>query len=294
MTFPSGNTRDIALVVSEARDDGFRLGSNVSAGFFGFPFNGNLTRDLNPEIAGEVWPMFRFPLDDGATWRYPLFGYDATTTARATLISAPGIGEHPGFRLDATSYGQTFASYDFSPETGWLTRLDVYEPTTGERLLHAELRDYGARFGQGYFLEETIADIQRSYPADAPGIEAVSVPGGYERVHATVVAKAAVGASNVRLEDARGRSLVETTQIGPGGKVAHATLAAEGDGWRLRHVGAAQGSARLLLTGIREVQGGAGASSVDERFDLESMLQSTRPDRPQTGHVTSTALPVAR
>lgn len=291
-TFPSGKVRDIALVVSEARADGFKLGSNVSAGFFGFPFNGNLTPDLNPEIAGEVWPMFSFPLSDGASWSYEIFGYTATTVARATVLDVPGIGEHAGFRLEASSYGRVFASYDYSPVANFLTRIEIIEPTTGERLLHAQLIEFGTAFGAGYFVQDVIADIRLDYPADLPGVASVGIRDGYAKLHATLLAKASVGTTVARLEDARGRLLLDARQVGEGGALDSATLPGGADTWTLRHVGVGEGGVRLQITGVRAT-GMAGAAAQAERIDLAALLQSTLPARPHTGQTTSTGWPVA-
>lgn len=283
VTFQSGRTRDIAIVVHEARADGYRLGSNVSNGFFGLPFKGNLSRDLNPEIAGETWPMFRFPLSDGMRWSYTMLGYEAETLARAAIVDAPGLGEHAGFRLEASSYGQVFARYEYSPLVGWLTSIELIEPTTRATLLAAKLLHHGADYGRGYFVEEHVERVRITYPDDPLGFVTVQVPDGIAQVRVSLVARASGGVIDASLVDEHGRAIVQATTLGTGVAADSATFRTGAATWTLRHGGAAIGAVVLEVTGLVAYDPSAAARSA----------QSTLPDLPQTGHVTSTGWPVA-
>ncbi|HET6404826.1 MAG TPA: hypothetical protein VFH78_09275, partial [Candidatus Thermoplasmatota archaeon] len=157
-------TMDVALIVHERTADGFRLGTNLSVGFFGLPFNGNVTPDLNPRIGPNVWPLFAFPLADGKQWGYELFGHQAKSTARAADVEVPTLGVRQGFHLDATSFGKVFARYDYSPDAAWFTRLEVIEPTDGSTVLLAELTSFGTDWAAAYYVEEVVRSVRIPYP----------------------------------------------------------------------------------------------------------------------------------
>lgn len=284
--FESGAQRDVAIVIHEARADGFRLGSNASNGFFGLPFNGNMTLDHNPEIAGETWPMLQFPLSDGMSWDYTMLGYEATTTARAAIVHAPGLGDHPGFQFEAASYGQTFARYTYSPLVGWITSIEIIEPSTRVTLLSATLTAFGPAFGQSYYVEETVARVLLRYPETMPGDRHVEVPDGYDALRVTLVSDADAGAVTATLRDGRGRTIASATSVGGAATLDRAEVESGAATWTLRQVGAIDGRVTLEVTGVREV--GADATGPTGAPD-----QSTRPVLPQTGQVTSTGWPVA-
>ena len=276
-TFHQNRTYDIALVVHEARQDGFRLGSNLSSGFFGLPFSGNVTTELNPQIGGKVWPMFQFPLSDGMSWTYNLFGYDAETTAYAAMVDVPGLGPRPGFRFESTSYGQVFARYDYALEVGWFTRLELIEPTDRTQVLDVRLDTFGTRYGGGYFVERVIKTVDVTYPGSIPGQIEVVVPKGFQRVHVSLTAEATAGVVDAKVVDAAGRSVVEARAVGKGLSAQRATLREGGHRWTLEHAGSGVAGLYLEVTGVRA----AGASPVawqrtDERVDLAALLASTR------------------
>lgn len=276
----SGIVVDVALIVHEARADGYRLGSNLSIGFFGLPFHGNLTKELNPRIGPEVWPLYAPPLAEGKEWAYTLFGYDAKSTVRDAAAS---------FELEATSFGQTFARYDFTPEVGWFTRLDLIEPTNGTTVLSARLTAYGPDWGQAYYVEETLIETRLPYPA-LPGRETIDVPAGYLQVSGELIGTAAVGAltGELRMED--GQHLAQVSVVGRGSQTDRVLLQPRGAmTWTLDHAGAGVGSLYLHLTGLSASGPLSAPTTTDApRLDLAELLQSTRPDLPQEGHVTST------
>lgn len=250
-TFHQEKTYHIALVVHDARDDGFRLGSNVSSGFFGLPFSGNVTRGLNPEIGGEVWPMFEFPLNDGKTWEYSMFGYDATTTAYAAVIDVPGVGEVAGYRFEATAYGQVFARYDYAPVVGWFTRLELIEPSDRTQVLDVRMTGFGPAWGRDYYVERVIRAMTITYPTSLPGEVEVVIPEGYERVHATLTARATAGVADARLVDAQGRTLAEARAVAKGIVSDRATADTGGLRWSLAHTGSGAATIYVEVTGVR-------------------------------------------
>lgn len=253
-TFHRNATYDIALVVHEGGAEGFRVGSNVSSGFFGLPFNGNVSTELNPRIGADEWPMYRFPLDDGKTWSYTLFGYDATTTAYAALVDVPGKGKVPGFRLESSTLGQVFAKYDYSPQTGWFTRLELIEPSKREQVLEVRLAGYGDHYGRAYFVERVIETIRIDYPG-VPGSVDVRIPDGYARIHATLSVATTAGAmkASLKLGDV---VLADAQAVGKGAASDRATVR-RGGTWTLDHAGAGQGVVYLEVTGISSMGGTA-------------------------------------
>lgn len=279
-TFRDGSSFDVALVVHAQTPDGYRLGSNLSAGFFGLPFNGNVSRDLNPRVAGEEWPLFRAPLSEGATWSYHLFGHDATTVAHAALLDVPDLGPTPGWRFESKAYGQTFARYEYAPAVGWLTRLQLFDPTNGTRLLDARLLAYGPDFQEAYFVEETLATLRIAYPA-APGSLPVHVPAGMEHVRAMLTASADAGALDAKLVGAGGEPLAAVQALAKQTATDRASVRGGASmTWTLTHTGVGVGYVYLEVTGL----------SATGKL---ARLQSTRPAFPQDGHTTSTGEPVA-
>lgn len=273
-TFQSNKTYHIALIVHETTDGGFRLGSNLSSGFFGLPFSGNVTQELNPEIGGSVWPMFRFPLSDGMTWEYSMFGHDAKTTAHATVVRLPDGTSEPGFRFESSSFGQVFARYDYAPSVGWFTRLELIEPTDRTQVLDVRLEDHGARFGGGYYVERVIDRVRIEYPATVPGEAVVRVPAGYLRVHVTLTAQSSAGVADARVEDARGHVLAEA-RVAAKGLVSDRATAHAGGQWTLHHAGSGLASVYVEVTGVQAAGAGrpppAGAV---EPVDMADLLAS--------------------
>ena len=298
-TYRQNLTFDVALVVHESTPDGFRLGSNLSAGFFGLPFTGNVSPQLNPRIGPEEWPLYRFPLRDGQSWEYTLFGYDAKTVARAVVLDVPGVGEVPGFHMEASAYGQTFARYDYAPPVGWFTRLELIEPTDGSVVLDVQLRGFGPDFGQAYYVEKTIREVRLDHPsATPPGALDVQVPGGFRHVRAFLTAETSGGVVDAKLT-ADGRTLAQAQAVGKGVSSDRVGVRAKGPmTWRLEHKGVGVGVLHLEVTGLVATGLAPSAAAPEPReagvsFGLEDVLHSTRPDRPHTGHATSTGWPVA-
>lgn len=265
MTWAAGNwwayhatvrnvTLDITLVVHDTSPQGSRLGTNASAGFFGLPFSGNVTRELGPMLGSEEWPLYRFPLEDGKTWSYKLFGYDAKTTAHAALVDVAGVGPMPGFTLDATAYGQTFARYDYTPRTGWFTHLALWDPAKHEQVLDARLTDFGPAYGRAYFVEQALREVRIEYPTLPSSVD-IEVPSGYARVEALLVVSSTAGVVDAQLRDARGYDLASARSVGIGQDAAKVG-ASGGATWRLDHKGVGQGVVHLEVTGLTLVGSG--------------------------------------
>lgn len=283
---------DVALIVHEKTDDGSRLGTNLSVGFFGLPFNGNVTRDLNPRIGPEVWPLFAFPLADGKDWEYELFGYQAKTTAREAPVHVETLGERPGFLLESTSFRQVFARYEYAPDAGWFTRLQLIEPTDGSTVLLAELTNFGTDWDAAYYVEEVIRSVRIDYPA-VPGAFDVDVADGYLQARATLTARLATGALGATLRDESGRTLARAEAIVRGTSIDRASARTDGGAtWRLDHRGAGLGTIFLEITGVSATGPLAAPAAAAPEVDLAAILQSTFPARPQLGQTTSTGLPV--
>lgn len=287
-------TLDVALIVHERSADGFRLGTNLSVGFFGLPFNGNVTHQLNPRIGADVWPLFQFPLADGKEWDYELFGYQATALAAADTVDVASLGPRAGYSIEARSFGQLFARYTYAPDAGWFTRLEIIEPTDGSRVLAAELTAFGTDWNAAYYVEETVRSVEVEYPA-LPGQIELDVPGGYLQARATLTAKLATGALSATLRDEDGRALASAASYLRGTDIDRASARIAGPvTWRLDHRGAGLGSVHLEITGV-SATGPLAAPSGDEapEVDLPALLQSTLPARPHEGHTIATAAPLA-
>lgn len=283
---------DVALIVHERTADGFRLGTNLSVGFFGLPFNGNVTPELNPRIGPEVWPLFAFPLADGKEWAYELFGYEAKTIAKAADVHVATLGTRPGYVLEATSFRQVFARYEYAPDAGWFTRLQLIEPTDGSTVLLAELTNFGTDWGQAYYVEEVIRSARIDYPA-LPSAFDIEVPEGYLQARATLATRLATGALAATLRDDDGRVLARAETLIRGTNVDRASAHTQGGAtWRLDHRGAGVGAIFLEITGLSATGPLAAPADDAPALDLSKLLQSTRPERPQPGQTTSTGLPV--
>lgn len=289
--YKQNRTFDVALVVHEANGTGFRLGSNSSSGFFGLPFTGNVSRDLNPRIGPEEWPLYSFPLHDGKSWEYKLFGYDVRSVARAAVLDVPGVGRVPGFTLEASACGQVFARYDYSREAGWFTRLELIEPTDKTQVLMVTLREFGANYEGAYYVEQTLREVRVDYPG-APGSVEIRIPEGYSQVRAFLSAEATPGLLQADLKDPSGNIVASVEATAKG--VSSDRAAARGPGvWTLDHRGAGLGVIHLEVTGVAGTGRLPASRPAEATIDLPALLQSTRPAWPQTGQTTSTGLPVA-
>lgn len=270
-------TYDVALILHEKTETGYVLGSNLSIGFFGLPFHGNVTADRNPRIGADVWPLFQLPLADGKEWGYSLFGHDAKAKASRTDLAVPGLGLLPGYQLEARSLGQVFARYTYSEAVGWFTRLQVIEPTNGSTVLDTELVAYGPDWGQAYYVEETLLELQIDYP-DLPDEIAIRVPAGYVDVRIELSAYTAAGAVFASLRDEAGKRLASVEVVGSGYDTERAAASAQqGAEWILSHRGAGTGRIHVEVTGLSATG---------------PLAQSTRPALPQDGQTTSTGNPV--
>lgn len=256
-TINGNRTFDVDLVVDRVKPDGFTLGTNTSAGFFGLPFLGNVTKGLNPVIGDEVWPMFQFPLSEGATWSYHLWGHDAKAEAHATVVDVPGQGPQPGFRITATSLGQVFARYDYAPGPGWFTHLEVVDPGKGGKaVLVADLRDFGGNYRGLYFIEETLAATRYEAPAGGlPLARTMEVPptGSPVRVHLSVTWTA--GACDATLTDETGQAVAHAQVAGQGQASADATLETGARTLKLDPRCAGSGVVYVVATGVRTREG---------------------------------------
>lgn len=281
-----GTPVDVALIVHEAGEDGYQLGSNLSIGFFGLPFHGDLTPERNPRIGPEVWPLFAFPLEEGKEWGYTLFGYDAKSLVAARL-DAPG-----SFELEASSFGQTFARYDYDPVVGWFTRLDLIEPTNGTVVLSARLTAYGPDWDAAYYVEETVAEIRVDLPA-LPGEQTLELPQGYLQLRGELTVTTSLGALAAEVRDKDGNRLAHAQALGRGSDLARITLRPDGPlAWDLQHAGAGTGVIHLLVTGLAANGPLAAPSAPAPELDLVALLQSTRPALPQDGQTTDVAPPL--
>lgn len=241
---------DVTIVVGEETPTGYLLGTNLTSGFFGLPWSGNASRDRNPVLAGEEWPLFRFPLADGATWGYEMRGYDATATARAASIPGPDGAQHAGYAIEARSWGQTFARYDYAEDLGWFSRLQLIEPTDGSTVLEATLVAYGGEYDDVLYVERVLRDLTVAYPG-LPGEVDVRIPAGALEVHAVLTARAQTGVVSATLVDGAGRALAQATALGR----AEATERVASSGgsalsWRLQHAGAGLGEVHIEVTGV--------------------------------------------
>lgn len=267
-----GKSFDVAIIVHEATADGFRLGTNLSSGFFGLPWSGNVSAARNPTIGAEEWKLFEFPLHDGQEWSYRMLGYDAKTRVRAADVILPDATSAPGFRLESTSYGQLFARYEYAEVAGWFTSLQLIEPTDGHTVLEAKLTAFGPDWSAAYFVERTLREVRIEYPA-LPGELQIHIPAGYQAVRVNLLVQSATGIVSADLRDENGRPVASASVLGRGVDTDRASARPEGPAtWTLRHRGAGTAIVALEITGV--ALSGPLADA-----------QSTRPEYPHVGHV---------
>ncbi|MEA3199912.1 MAG: hypothetical protein QOE90_1340 [Thermoplasmata archaeon] len=258
-TLNGNQSLDVDLVVDRAAPEGFTLGTNASSGFFGLPFLGNVTRGLNPQIGDEVWPMFQFPLSDGASWSYHLWGHDARAEAHATVVDVPGSGPEPGFAITATSLGQVFARYDYAPGPGWFTHLELLDPGKGGKaVLVADLRAYGSNYHGLYYVEETLATLRLAAPMDLPTPRALAVPAADSPVRVHMVVAWTAGACDATIQDESRQTLAHAQVLAQGAASADATLPQGAHVLALDPKCVGSGTLYLVATGVRARQGLAG------------------------------------
>ncbi len=254
--FDNNVTIDVALVVAVAFEDGFVLGSNLSAGFFGLPFLGNVTRpDLNPVIAGDEWPLYRFPLEHAKSWSYRLLGYDLVAHVVAETVEAPRVGSHEGFVIEAASFGQVVARYTYSPATEWFTRLVIFEPTDGHEVVRVELKDYGESYAADYFVTVPIGSFEATYPG-VPDTGEFGVGGAYLRVTASYVLAGRLGDFRVTLKDPHDRVVLHGN-VRPHGVIMDRREVDPAPGrWTVEHLGIGEGSLHVEVAGVKPARSG--------------------------------------
>lgn len=283
---------DVALVVAKVHPDRFVLGSNVTNGFLGLPFNGTLLRpNLDPVLAGEPWRLFDFPLEPGKSWTYRLFGHDLT----ARVLSVDGAVAE----LEATSFGQRVMRYAYDADAGWFTRLAIHDPGRGgEKVVEAVLSGRGDAWDRDYYVTVPIHTTEEEYPATSTG-ESWNVDGRYVRLTAILNLAGDVGEFRARLVDPNGRVRQSAESHVMGAVVETRTFPGATGTWRIETLGLGKGHLRFELLGIA-ARGTPAASSPAEAptFDLASVLDGphvarTTPVLPQVGHDTRVSLPVA-
>lgn len=263
-TFHTNTTVHLALVVDEASEDGYRLGTNTTSGFFGLPFTGNMTSDLNPEVAGETWRMFDFPLEEGKAWEQELFGHTVKTKVTTGTVDLPAGDEVPAYTMEARTYGQVLARYTYVPAVGWMDRLTLWDPGTGEEILHAELTGHGASYDDAYYVTEPLEVVEVTYPGPLPGAVDVRVPPGYEKVTAFLKVEGTAGALQARFLDPHGREVLGARVVGTGLATDRAELPPRWGTWTLEHEGTGVGDVRLEVHGVRAVDHAYHGSSSTE------------------------------
>lgn len=299
--FDNGVTIDVALIVFEARAESVTLGSNLSAGFFGLPFNGNVTiPNLNPVIAGEEWRLYDFPLSHAKEWTYEFMGYTLAARASEADLRAPHVGTHAGFSLVASSFGRTVVQYTYSSEVEWFTELVLYEPTDGHEVVRVTLTDYGERYGEDYYVSVPVAEHHVTFPA-IPAEKRFIVEGRFLELTGTATLVGKLGTFRYELRDPHDRIAMRAEVTPTGAHVASEELESAPGAWTLTHLGAGQGSLHFEMSALEPVRDGRLATG-DVReptappareappVDLPALLARTAPDDATTA---ATLLPAS-
>lgn len=253
VTIGDGEPQRLAVIVHDADQEGYHVGTNGSRGFLGLPIDGTFSRDLNPTFAGDTWRMYDFPLHDGKGWDQRLLGYDVNTTVAAAELDGADGSTAEGYALEATAYGRTVASYSYHPEAQWFDELVIHDPQNGERVFHAELVDHGATWDEAYYVTEPVHEVTLEYPLEAPGDRTFEVPPEYDqaRVHLGVVVDAGVASASVT--DGRGEEVADADVLANGYQLESTTVDNARGAWRLSHAGTGDARITLEVLGVKAI-----------------------------------------
>ncbi|MHB8604310.1 MAG: hypothetical protein ACYDCK_03560 [Thermoplasmatota archaeon] len=268
-------TYDVALVVDRVSPTAYVVGSNLSGGFFGLPFDGNVSRaGLNPTIAGQEWPLFEFPLADGKTWTYTLLGYPVVATAHVAPVDlAPGL-KTTGFSIDASSYGRLFARYTYAPAAGWFTRLTIFEPTNGTVAADVRLTGEGASWARDYFVETPVAHFAASYPSTDTSAT-FRIASRASHLLGTLVVEGDAGAFSAKVTDPDGHPVLAADVLGRGLAIDRRGFDAVAGEWRLDALAAGVGNLRLDVFALESKQGNAGVPPAIESSAIARAVASS-------------------
>lgn len=160
---PGFPTTTTSLIVYNQTANLYRLGvtdqkqSFIHALFDVNPFLGRIQKgNIGVFEDGKPRAMYNFPLTDGKTWTTEIFvsQHGGQLEAEASYNDAieTGIGQLPGYQIEATNADGFTVSYDYVPQLKWLSHLEVTLPN-GTRVVEMSLEDFQANStGTGYFV----------------------------------------------------------------------------------------------------------------------------------------------
>ncbi|HVL47358.1 MAG TPA: hypothetical protein VM889_02245 [Candidatus Thermoplasmatota archaeon] len=281
---------DVTLVVAETHPTHHILGSNVTNGFFGLPFNGTVKRpNLEPMLGGEPWRLFDFPLEVGKTWTYALFGHE---------LVARVVGVHGGiFDLEATSFGQRIMTYTYDPDAGFFSRLAIFDPGEGgAKVVEATLLDHGDAYSAGYYVTVPVRTIDARFPDTTTGAS-WKVDPRYERLTALMLIEGSAGEFRARLLDPFDR-VQQAAQVHVYGVAYESRAVDVAPGlWKLEVLGLGVGRLHFEMLGVEARGAPSKSPPIDASVDLAAILAAAQPPRttpalPHEGHTTLVSLSV--
>lgn len=271
-----------AVVVHDAGPESIKMGTNRSGSILGLPFSGNFSGELNPEFAGQTWEMYRFPLHEGEAWDQEFLGQSLNTTVEARELDRPeGNRTVDGYRLEATAYSRTVATYTYHPQAQWLSELSIRDPRSGDLILEAELLAYGNSWEGAYYVTEVLHETGVAYPTELPAQTRFTVTDGYERARVQLTSVVDGGGVDAEVRGPEGNTRAASQVLVRGSHVASDTVEAPAGEWSFAHKGTGDARVHLKVLGVKAVE------PTREDGD-DGSLEDAIPSPPQIGSSLAT------
>lgn len=241
-------------------------------GAFIFPTLGEFTMDpLVGSVGDHRWPWYHFPLTDGQGWTDTLSTRDgnggiyeipvsAVVTANPAIITA--IGEQPGFDIEMRSEGRLFATYDYVPAVGWMSRATFYDLAAEGEVTQfiLEMSAMGSTYSGPYY--DTTGDVLSTHfnlfvptaPAAPNPQSSFMVTEAHTQVLAFPYSFAAAGTHTTGIVAPDGRHWESTYTADHAGTVLHSLGPVDG----MVFEPAATGEWRVLTAGAGAFAAGGG------------------------------------
>ncbi|HJQ93230.1 MAG TPA: hypothetical protein VJ874_02970, partial [Candidatus Thermoplasmatota archaeon] len=268
----------VKTIVAEDQGASFLLATddNLTSAFHGaflFPTLGVFAKGEVTATAGEFrWPWYHFPLSDNQTWSDRIVSRDGSGTASsewpitATVRAVPqivtAVGAKPGFEIEARSEGKLFASYDYVPAIGWMSRATFYDLAAAEETPQfiLETSQAGSDYSGVYF--DSVGDVLSTHfnlfvptaPAPPNPHSTFPVAESHTQVLAFIFSFAAAGAHSTELVAPDGRHWVSAQASDQAGGTLHSIAPVDG----LVFAPAVAGDWRVVTAGAGAFVAGGG------------------------------------
>lgn len=262
--FGSGDP-DCWVVVATADEEGYRQGFSCSrddeedaivsfATAFEYRYVGNVSRELGGRASMETVELYRWPLEDGASWPTTWFGRPVTIEAELDEGYEGANGPEARYVLQMVEDDEVIITYDYVPSLRWFSIFYYVESEFAFRVHEHAPRWAGDAVAVGH--GERLVEVEAPLATQTALDSTFEVP---EHVDLLVPYALRQGAHLERLiltgPDGEERWTPGVGGLSTGVSVAGASshidlLEAEPGTWGIDHAGFATGMLELVVFGI--------------------------------------------